>query len=609
MEEQAIHIVDRPLTPGEAEALAELKQAVYFSDDRYLPKGLDFKIRDLSLDERDKHRINYALMEKCIAAGESEVQGQSLNTLFSEAHFNLWFYSKFRIYFLLRNLFYLTELISKITEEYKRITYYTLLGEEVLRPFLPDHVEIRTGGGIQRPYSTGEKLRIAAKLAKRSLFSGSSMRSFRKAEHILLDTTLTGRILDLETLKVKKGNYILDYLFGSVPGNFRVLKNAGFPSKGVDIEGFYREADSAKNTRIKYLNAESIYRGLPFLFLHYRGVRKSFARINDQVERAFRQETDPFIRLYLYLIGSLRTTHWMLYLQYVLYKRLFRKSAAKTITGINENSPDVKVITDAAKTFGIRVIGVQHGAIHRLHPAYMHSRKETEAGLLPDVTLVWGEYWRQILIRDGGYEASSVVVTGHPRTDAIPAIRQLPVPDHGPFTLLFASQPQRDPILRKKTAMDIFTAAAYTGIELVLRPHPGEFDFESYYPSLAMKAGLSGLKIEREQDLYLAIHSASAVITSFSTVGAETLFFDKPLIVYDPLEQDIQGYIAKGVGTRVTGAGELEKLLTAMQSGIVETNVKAGEAYVRENAYLIDGNVNRRVLNAILATGAQTDPR
>jgi len=604
MAEPDLHLVDRELSDLEIRTLIELKQPVFFSDDRHFREALKPVQVKLLFEEEQKQRINYDIMTKMIRAGEKVFMGKSLNTLFAEDHFNIWFYSKFRIYFLIRNLFYQLELIRNYSDEYNSIIWYTVVSADELKPFLPDNVLIRQRGVVQRPYTLKEKATIALLLLRRSIFSDISVKKFRKAQHILLDTTLTSTVLDRQTLKAKKGNYILNNVFEAAPDNFIGLKNGGFPPKGVDITGFYKEADRAKNPGFAYLNAESIYREVPLILGRYRSIKKSFNRITDLLQASREQESDPFVRLILYLIGTLRPTLWMLYIQYRLYLRFFRKCEAKTISGINENSPDVKVITDAAKFHGIKVLGIQHGAIHRLHPAYMHSPSEVEAGILPNRTLVWGANWKDILTSAGGYPSDAVIVTGHPRTDVIPDLLKLTADDGHAFRLLFASQPQRDPQLRRNTALDVFTACREAGVEVILRPHPGEFDYKTYYGEIAEAAGLDNIRIEKDQDLYLAIHASSAVITSFSTVGAEALFFKKPLIVYDPLKQDIQGYIAKGIGKRVSNSKELVTLLLNMTGGEEHSDSEAMDVFVRENAYLIDGKASNRIIEAILSTGA-----
>ena len=91
--------------------------------------------------------------------------------------------------------------------------------------------------------------------------------------------------------------------------------------------------------------------------------------------------------------------------------------------------------------------------------------------------------------------------------------------------------------------MDVFSALKdIPDAHLVIKLHPAEFNDFDYYHDLARKSGCSNYQIVLQVDLYLLISLSDIVITCFSTVGAETVYFNKPLIILDHLKQDIQGY-------------------------------------------------------------------
>lgn len=51
-----------------------------------------------------------------------------------------------------------------------------------------------------------------------------------------------------------------------------------------------------------------------------------------------------------------------------------------------------------SKACHIKTIGIQHGNIHDLHPAYMYTATDIRLGILCDTTIVWGDYWKDFLI-------------------------------------------------------------------------------------------------------------------------------------------------------------------------------------------------------------------
>ena len=57
------------------------------------------------------------------------------------------------------------------------------------------------------------------------------------------------------------------------------------------------------------------------------------------------------------------------------------------------------------------------------------------------------------------------------------------------------------------------------------------------------------------------------LITCFSTVGAEAVYFHKPLLILDHLGQDVQGYIREKVAFEARDWQTLEEVLLEVLSG------------------------------------------
>jgi len=220
---------------------------------------------------------------------------------------------------------------------------------------------------------------------------------------------------------------------------------------------------------------------------------------------------------------------------------------------------------------------------------------------MPDLTMVWGKSGKQFLLDKGNYPNGSVMEAGQIRTDVIPDLLKREQKSKGKAPLVvFASQPQRDPGLRWQAAYDVFSAVSrMEGCRLILRLHPREFNDESYYRSIAEKAGCSGYITDIRSDLYELIASCDLLITCFSTVGTETFFFNKPLIVLDHLKQDIQGYVREGVAFRATGADELHGLIRDILNGTRTIDPEKYRMFIENYAYRIDGKVAERVIGAI----------
>ena len=167
------------------------------------------------------------------------------------------------------------------------------------------------------------------------------------------------------------------------------------------------------------------------------------------------------------------------------------------------------------------------------------------------------------------------------------------------FTLVYASQPQRDESLRKQAALDVFNAVKDMDIELQLKCHPRETN-PLYYHNLAKKSGCTNYRIlPANADLYETLANCNALITCFSTVGLEAVYFDKPMLVLDHLKQDLQGYVSSGVGQQVVSAEEIKEALQLIING-QKGQSEAREQYIAEHAMAIDGSAWDRVLGVLL---------
>jgi hypothetical protein len=288
--------------------------------------------------------------------------------------------------------------------------------------------------------------------------------------------------------------------------------------------------------------------------------------------------------------------------RYFAATRFFARSGVKAIIASDENSPLTKSILDAARSSGIKVIGLQHGTMHDLHPAYLYTANDKNKKIVPDLTLTWGKYWEEFLTSKGNYPVESVVSVGQIRTDIIPLLMK--IQKHRKFQttdqVLFASQPQRDPELRRQAAWDVFTVVKhFEKVRLVVKLHPRETDDAGYYSEIARQAGCTNYEIDASSDLYQLISSCDVLITCFSTVGTETIYFYKPLVVLDHLGQDIQGYVSEGVAFQARDAESLSFILSGIFRGTLTIDRAKYDAFIRKYAFRIDGQVAERCIAAI----------
>jgi hypothetical protein len=307
-------------------------------------------------------------------------------------------------------------------------------------------------------------------------------------------------------------------------------------------------------------------------------------------------------QLTLEIFRSLHSSSGFFLFRYFAARKFFAGSGIKAVIAGDENSPLTKSLLDAAKFCGIKTIGMQHGTMHDLHPAYLYTPNDCRNQVMPDLTLTWGKYWEQFLIEKGNYPSDSVILVGQIRTDIIPVLMKAQNQKQANPTelILFASQPQRDPELRYQAAFDVFTAARkLPNTKLIVKLHPREFADSGYYSAIATEAGCKNYTIDKTSDLYQLMASCDVLITCFSTVGTETVYFYKPLVILDHLKQDILGYAAEGVAFQATDAPSLTTILSLIFRGTLRVDRLKYNSFILKYAYQIDCKVAQRCIEAI----------
>ena len=586
-------IIGRELSDSEIKKLSAKDADFLFLDNFQLP----FKGKIIELHSGEKKKINFSTFNEIINLGDKFIGSNSVAQLLSFEQASIWHYHKFRTYFFIRNINYELKKLENIplgqdgpidfycSNEFRfaadRLSGYNLIFSSRKKQSPSIYILLK--------YMLFVLLRIFLNLRV----------SIKRADYLFLLPERYSNILDLNTQKIRRGNYLLDYLLDKVDKKYAILAEVPIPKVKADssfdfcrnyfetkMSGIYKKGMESLFFRYGFISAIKIRKEKERLEEVYRILEESNLRMNEQLAIAF--------------IKSLHSSSIFYLWRYFAAKAFFNKGSYKAILATDENSPLTKSILDAAKFHGIKIIGMQHGTMHDLHPAYIYTKKDIQNRVIPDYTLVWGHYWKKFLIEKGNYPDSSIIEIGHLRTDIIPKLLENKQDAKTTFKLVFASQPQRDPYLRKQAAFDVFSASKdIPELELIVKLHPREYRDVDYYKSISEEAGCNNYTIDTNTDLYQLIASCDALITCFSTVGAETIYFNKPLIVLDHLKQDIQRYIEEGVAFQVTNDVELQNVILKLKTGGEKFSDKAYIEFIKNYAYKIDGNTGNRIVNFI----------
>lgn len=586
--------------------ISEINEIKRFTESGYLVFTVsgapvyDFAPR-ISLSSEEKKQLNYQTMADVLQFGDLSVENQTVADLFRIDSSSVWHYQKFRVYFAVRNLMYFLKPIQQNFSSFQEHIWFVSADLKVLKKLYPE--------ADFRFITTKEK----AKFNFGNIFSYLVLVKFRfltylfsskkSPEYLVYLTEKYSNVLDKESFQTVQGHHILEYLISKLDGRFGLLTEVLMPKpKGKSDYSF-----SGKQYQNSWNQCPKIFlEGFLISGLMKKSVRKSATKAHESLRKSYtivqQTELSTVHKLTFEVFQSLDKSSVFFLYRYFAARNYFTGSGIKAVIAADENSPLTKSILDAAKFCGIKIIGLQHGTMHDLHPAYLYTPNDCKNRVMPDLTLTWGKYWVEFLTEKGNYPKESVIPVGQIRTDVIPKLleneklKQAKPTD----TIVFASQPQRDSDLRYQAAYDVFKAARkLPKVQLIVKLHPREYADSDYYENIAKDARCTNYTIDTSSDLYQLIARCNVLITCFSTVGTETVYFHKPLVILDHLKQDIMGYVAEGVAFQATDADSLTLLLSGIFRGTLKIDRAKYDSFIQKYAYRIDGKVAERCIEAI----------
>ena len=593
-------IINRPLSDSE---IIEVKRLAETGSTIFAFSGNEIQeiTQQITLSPEEKRQVNYETMDEVLQFGDLSFNNQTVAELFSIDNASVWHYHKFRVYFAVRNLMYFLKPLEELFISFENQVWFV---SDEIRPLQKLYAEVEFRFPAINPkvkFNFGNLLSYLILIKYRFLRYVISPQ--KNPEYLLYLTEKYSTVMDKNSLNTILGHHILEYLISEMDDQFSLLTEVLMPKpKGKSDYSFsWKQFQSSWNHHPKISIEGFLISGLMKKRVREQ-TKKAHQAIRLAYPRAHEVQLSPIQKLTLEVFQSLDKSSRYYLFRYFAARNFFDHSGIKSVIAADENSPLTKTILDAAKFCGIKVIGLQHGTMHDLHPAYIYTEKDRKNRVMPDLTLTWGKYWEEFLIKKGNYPSDSVVSVGQIRTDIIPVLltaekRKMANPSN---LIVFASQPQRDPELRYQAAYDVFKAAKrLPKSNLIVKLHPREFADSEYYEAIAKSAGCTNYTLDTTSDLYQLIASCNVLITCFSTVGTETVYFHKPLVILDHLKQDIMGYAAEGVAFHATDSLSLSNILSGIFRGTLKIDREKYDVFIQKFAYRIDGKVAERCIEAI----------
>lgn len=603
--------INRALSKAE---VVEIRKRIEESDCKlYSIQALPIELADLKQEQcalgADAKKLLYSqTLNSLLEFGDKEVLGKAISRWFTFGSMPLWHYQRFRIFFPLRNLMQELAELQQIASRSEKVICFSSSGLLLEYPDLPLNVEFRLGSSSDKQ-KTNYRVAIvyACFAALRFIIGAFQMFNLRGKQHLLLDRSEKQACIDPLTLRSKPDNYNLSYLFDRSGKRFMVLSEVDIPKFDTKANfrlhryHFWQRDRMSRTIYGEYI----LFAGLMHLSLQ-KEKRKILSDLRQSVDEIGKTNLTPDERLIFSFFVQLQRTNGFFILKHLAYLRFFKKHNFITIACIDENSPSVRCILDAGRALGAKTIGIQHGNIGDAQPAYLYTAADRQNRIMVDYTMVWGDYWKEFLTSKGNYPPDSIHVIGQLRTDVIPLLKKSGMQDirqqlaGNRSLVVFASQPQPDANLRRQAAYDVFYALKdEKDVFVVVKLHPAERYSFDYYNAIANEAGCENYKLVYDIDLYRLIAACQVLITCYSTVGTEAIYFGKPLIILDHLREDLLGYHSQGVAMQATGNEDLKMMVRGFLDGQLTPDENAYESFIGRYAYKIDGHAVDRCLSFI----------
>jgi len=232
------------------------------------------------------------------------------------------------------------------------------------------------------------------------------------------------------------------------------------------------------------------------------------------------------------------------------FEYFLKKTRPKVIIQLYETGPYAKAIEISAQKLGIKTIGIQHGLIPSDYPDYMFKevkgKKDPFGNIIPDLTLVFGDYYKKLLTEKGSYPKDKVSVLGHPEYFQIDKIKK--IIKRNDLQRQYDFQDKKVilvPLVARLSTITnnpykIILDSLYNNLKennyiILVRPHPGDKftqkELQKLYPTKNF--------VISETSLIEDILLSNVVVTNMgSTVSTEAILFDRPVLLVDLSSKD-----------------------------------------------------------------------
>lgn len=597
-------IVDRQLSSDELAQVRSFDGTVFTTDQVY---AADKGATVLSLSEEDSAKFVDKVWHHILDFPNSKV-GSEFMAKISHENFYMWYCLRFRMYNQLKHDFLLYHTLKPALDESSSITLYSN-ADDAWQLFYDGSAAIETIKADQQNSGSSKQAKKAfmKRFVKRALGQAFKGSGFSKPKHIVLANNRHYQpMVDLRSLQSRKGNPYLEYLFDVAGDDICVLEYPIFPAQNDSIEAVnnVRTFDYGGDASV-YRQDWIMIRGMmnPGFWIKYRNLKKQW---NADLNAIKASCTDAMDQNILHRMQQWRSIGFLCLIYFITTSSWVKRKRKKilSVSAIGESNSEIRSMFEAFKRYDIPTVGIMHGAVHAANIHYSYAKEELKYKPFPDYYFVWGDFWKDQIQEFTGIAANRLIPTGQIRTDVIPKLLDKAKNNKSDrLSVVFASQPFRDMNMRVQAAKLVFAAIAKLPgdqIEFILKPHPAETS-DAFFTEIADRVGLKGMIISRDRDLYEQLAECDVLMTCYSTVGAEAVYFGKAVITIDAEGRDLAGYAQEAIATAVRNSAELTAVLQQMLDNGVQVDLDAHARFITKYVHKINGRASERTLEALRA--------
>lgn len=323
----------------------------------------------------------------------------------------------------------------------------------------------------------------------------------------------------------------------------------------------------------------------------------------------------PELSLYFHILYP----HLVKYIQ--MARKMIQSEKPDLIIFLNEFFWWERSLLIAAEMEGVPTLAIQHGAIFPQHKSNSYTKDEINTSgdfrapfcPIPDITLVYGPHYKDMLTKLSSYPTHSVAATGQPRYDNLIKLKDSNLDVIGRFKKKFGLPEKSRVVLwttqchslpdseNKRNFSCVLNALKeLDDCALVIKQHPAERRrYTRFIKERIAGSDLPVYLLPKNSDTNLLLLCCDLMVTKSSTTAIEALLLEKPIVVLNlGGEPDTVDYVKEGIAK---GVYREDDLLTSIKE-LLETEFPKSndrEGYLRKYMSGLDGNATQNVIAEI----------